>query len=374
MVRRQVLAFVLLFGASVGLVAAPRAVVRAELPESLTDQQFWQMVSDFSEPGGSFRSDNLLSNEIWFQYIIPDLKRDLKPGGVYLGVGPEQNFTYIAALEPRMVVIFDIRRGNLHTQLMYKALFELSSTRAEFVSLLFSRPIPEGLSAKSTAQELFNAFGSAATTESLYQVNFKRLIDHLTKTHKWALSEEDIDGIDYVYRNFQRFGPEINYGSSAGSGGFGGGRGGGMVNYATLMAADDGQGVSRSYLANDTLFAVMRTLERHNLVVPVVGDFAGPKAIRAVGTYLKDAGATVTAFYLSNVEQYLTQNGVWQNFCNNVASLPLTEESTFIYSQGGGRGASRGIGPGGGGRGGGLDSAYRRILPDIRSYGCRAGQ
>jgi hypothetical protein len=138
------------------------------------------------------------------------------------------------------------------------------------------------------------------------------------------------------------------------------------------MAADDGQGVSRSYLANDTLFGVMRTLERHNLVIPVVGDFAGPKAIRAVGKYLKEQGATVTAFYLSNVEQYLTQNGVWQNFCNNVASLPLTEDSTFIYSQGGGRGG-RGFGPGGGGRGGGLDSAYRRILPDIRSYGCSAG-
>jgi hypothetical protein len=160
-----------------------------DLPASLTDQQFWQMVSDFSEPGGSFRSDNLLSNEIWFQYIIPDLKRDLKPGGVYLGVGPEQNFTYIAALEPKMVIIFDIRRGNLQTQLMYKALFELASTRAEFVSLLFSRPIPEGLqtaSGKSTAQEIFAAFDGVATTDALYLVNFKRLIDHLTKTHKWA--------------------------------------------------------------------------------------------------------------------------------------------------------------------------------------------
>jgi len=375
MIRRRMLALLLLVGVS--LVATPRALVRTDLPASLTDQQFWQMVSDFSEPGGSFRSDNLLSNEIWFQYIIPDLKRDLKPGGVYLGVGPEQNFTYIAALEPKMVIIFDIRRGNLHTQLMYKALFELASTRAEFVSLLFSRPIPEGLqtaSGKSTAQEIFAAFDGVATTDALYLVNFKRLIDHLTKTHKWPLSQEDIDGIDYVYRNFQRFGPAINYNSSSGSGGFGGGRGGAMVNYAALMAADDGQGVARSYLANDALFGVMRTLERRNLVLPVVGDFAGPKAIRAVGKYLKDQGATVTAFYLSNVEQYLVQNGVWQSFCNNVASLPLTEESTFIYSEGGGRGGGgRGMGPGGGGRGGGLDSTYRRILPDVRVNGCSGG-
>jgi hypothetical protein len=362
MIRRWVLASVLLLG--VTLVAAPRAFVRADLPTRLTDQQFWQMVNDLSEPGGSFRSDNLLSNEIWYQFIIPDLKRDLKPGGVYLGVGPEQNFTYIAALEPKMVIIFDIRRGNLHTQLMYKALFALASSRAEFVSLLFSRPLPAGLGPASTAQELFAASSASATTEELYQANFKKLVDQLTKTQKLPLPQDDIDGIDYVYRNFQRFGPAISYNSSTGGGG---GRGGNMANYASLMAADDGQGTMRSYLATDALFGVMKSLENRNLVVPVVGDFAGPKAIRAVGKYLKEQGASVTAFYLSNVEQYLTQNGVWQAFCNNVSSLPLTEESTFIFSAGGGRGG------GGGGRGGGLDSQYRRILPDIKAYGCSPG-
>jgi len=365
MIRRRVLASILLLGVS--LVAAPPAFLRAELPARLTDQQFWQMVNDLSEPGGSFRSDNLLSNEIWYQFIIPDLKRDLKTGGVYLGVGPEQNFTYIAALEPKMVIIFDIRRGNLHTHLMYKAIFALASSRAEFVSLLFSRPLAGTLGATATAQDLFAASSASATTEELYQANFKKLIDQLTKTQKLPLPQDDIDGIDYVYRNFQRFGPAISYNSSSGGGG--GGRGGNMSTYASLMVADDGQGTMRSYLATDALFGVMKSLENRNLVVPVVGDFAGPKAIRAVGKYLKEQGASVTAFYLSNVEQYLTQNGVWQAFCNNVSSLPLTEESTFIFSAGGGRGG----GGGGGGRGGGLDSQYRRILADVKAYGCAPG-
>jgi hypothetical protein len=367
MTRRVSLASLLLV--CLTLIASPQARVRAELPARQTDQQFWQMVTDFSEPGGSFRSDNLLSNEIWFQYIIPDLKRDLKPGGVYLGVGPEQNFTYIAALEPKMVIIFDIRRGNLHTQLMYKALFALSANRAEFASLLFCRPLPGGYKATPTAQELFATLNSSTTSEELYQANFKKLIDQLTKTQKLPLPQEDIDGIDYVYRNFQRFGPQINYNSSSGGGG--GGRGGFMSTYESLMVADDGQGVMRSYLATDALFGVMKSLEDRNLVVPVVGDFAGTKAIRAVGKYLKEQGASVTAFYLSNVEQYLTQNGVWQAFCNNVASLPLTEESTFIFTQGAGRGGGGGR-AGLGGRGGALDSMYRRILPDVRAYNCAA--
>ena len=46
-------------------------------------------------------------------------------------------------------------------------------------------------------------------------------------------------------------------------------------------------------------------MEQKNLLIPLVGNFGGPKAIRAVGTYLKEHGAIVGAFYLSNVEQYL---------------------------------------------------------------------
>ena len=120
-------------------LAAPQADT---LPAKLSDAEFWKLIGDVSEPGGYFRSDNFLSNEAGFQTVIPELLQTTKRGAVYLGVGPEQNFTYIAALQPRMAVIFDIRRGNLHAQLLYKSLFELSADRAEFVSRLFSKPRP----------------------------------------------------------------------------------------------------------------------------------------------------------------------------------------------------------------------------------------
>src|SRR6185295_4010593 len=96
-----------------------------QVPQRLTDAAFWKLSQDASEPGGYFRAQditNLTSNELWFQYVIPDLARRAPQGGVYLGVGPEQNYTYIAALRPKMAVIFDIRRGNLDLQLMYKAI------------------------------------------------------------------------------------------------------------------------------------------------------------------------------------------------------------------------------------------------------------
>src|SRR5262249_36248084 len=145
------------------------------------------------------------------------------------------------------------------------------------------------------------------------------------------LSEDDLGGIEWVYSNFSRFGTRINYGSS-GRGGFGNG-----VTYADLMTATDAQGVFRSYLANEENFNVLKSLESKNLIVPVVGNFAGPKAIRAVGKYVKDNQATVVAFYLSNVEQYLQQDGIWDDFCRSVATLPLDASSTFIRSVRGGR-------------------------------------
>ena len=101
------------------------------------------------------------------------------------------------------------------------------------------------------------------------------------------------------------------------------------------MTAVDGSGAARSYLATEESFQFLRDLQSKNLVVPVVGNFGGPKAIRAVGKYVRDHGAIVTAFYLSNVEQYLTQDGLWGAFCANVATLPLDDSSTFIRSRSG---------------------------------------
>jgi len=300
--------------------------VAETLPDRLGDREFWKLVEDLSEPNGSFRSDNLLSNELQFQHVIPELTRIAQPGRVYLGVGPEQNFTYIAALKPAMVFIIDIRRGNLDLQLLYKALFELSADRAEFVSRLFSKPRPPGLTAKSSAVDIFGAYSTVDSSERLYGENMSSVRNQLFTKHGFDLSEEDLRGIEYVYHAFAMFGPDIKYSPV--------GLGGGTIQptYAALMAATDLTGEARGFLSSEDAFAVLKTLQSRNLIVPVVGDFAGAKAIRAVGGYLKQRGALVSAFYLSNVEEYLRQNGVWLDFCANVSELPRDGTSTFIRS------------------------------------------
>jgi hypothetical protein len=321
--------------------SSARLRVRAadeRLPTRLADGEFWRLTEEFSEPNGYFRSDNLLSNEIYFQSIIPELVQRTGPGGVYIGVGPEQNFTYIAALKPTMAFIPDIRRGNLQLQLTYKALFELSADRAEFVSRLFTRKRPAGLTSKSTANEIFAAYANVEpSAKAVYNDNLKAIDELLTKKHGFALSEDDLTGIDYVYRNFYTFGPDINYNSSAQGGAFGA-----FVSYADLMVATDGNNVNRGFLASDENFTIVKDLEQKNFIVPLVADLSGPKTIRAVGKYLKEHSATVTAFYVSNVEQFLYGSGTWTNFCGNVASLPLDAKSAFIRSTRSG-GYSRGL-------------------------------
>lgn len=204
----------------------------------------------------------------------------------------------------------------------------MSANRADFVSLLFTRNRPAGLTIRATAKELMAAYlQSPADDETLFNANLKAVTDHLTKTRSLPISAEDLAGIEYVYRNFHKFGPDIQYTSSI--------NGSGRASYATLMATNDDVTLEeRSYLANEDNFAFVKAMQQKNLIVPLVGDFAGPKALRSVGMYLRDRGAIISAFYLSNVEMYLEQNGAWERFCANVATMPLNAESTFIRTGG----------------------------------------
>ena len=323
----------------VGLWSRPLLRAADTLPSQLADDAFWKLIGDLSEPGGAFQSENFLSNETGFQAVIPRLVQTTRPDGVYLGVGPEQNFTYIAALRPKIAFIIDIRHQNMIEHMMYKALFELSPNRVEFLARLFGRKRPSGLDENPTVDELFNAYTRMPNDEDAFKKTLQEMKELLLKKHRFVFTPEDSASFERVYAVFHEFGPELNYNSPAGGGRFG--RAGGMPNYAQLMTASDRQGEKRSYLASDANYRVVRDLERRNLIVPLTGDFGGDKALRAVGQYLKDHDATVTAFYLSNVERYLfqvtgNQNGGWRRFYENVAALPLDSSSTFIRSVSGG--------------------------------------
>ena len=322
----------ILFSAAGALGVAPRpsvAQLTRAMPASLTDREFWDFFVTNSEDGGSFPSENFVSNEQTYQHVIPTLQKSVAPGSVYLGVGPEQNFTYIANLKPRMAVIFDIRRQNAMAHLMYKAIFELSPTRADFIGRLFSRTVP-AFPTTATPAELFEATSRAPMVDSVFDANRKSIIEHLTVKHGFALSPEDIRSINRVYSAFFEAGPEINYGYRAGSTGSMFSQ---YITYARLQSLTNVTGTNMAFLASEENYQTLRALHMKNLIVPVVGNFSGDKAIRGVGAYLKEHGGKVGAFYLSNVEQYLfRQFSDAPRFYRNVEALPIDSTSMFIRS------------------------------------------
>jgi hypothetical protein len=326
--RRTILfiAATCVLGAALSYIAGGSSTVRDTLPAQLSDKEFWKMITDFSESGGYFRSDNFLSNEAGYQYVIPALRRTIPAGGVYLGVGPEQNFTYIVGFEPKMAFVVDIRRQNMLEHLLYKALMESSPNRVEFLSRLMSRPRPESLGTDSNPDALVRAFEGVHASPELFEENVRWVLDYLEEKKGFGLSTEDEDRIRYIYRAFFDSGVDLHYTFVGGYGGFIG-----MPTYGDLMTESDGRTHNWNFLASEDQYKKVQRLQKNNLIVPLVGDFAGPKAIRSVGEYLREHNAVLNVFYTSNVEQYLFQDDEnWRHFYENVGTLPLDSSSTFL--------------------------------------------
>ena len=302
------------------------------IPERLDDTTFWRMVTELSEPGGWFRSDNFVSNEGELQYVIPQLQRTVPAGRAYVGVGPEQNFTYIAALDPGIAFIVDIRRQNLALHLMYKALMELSADRVQFVSALLSRPVPEGVTTESSVTELFEAFDRTPTDTVQFWNTLDAVRSHLETTHGFPMDQRDRESLFYVFASFAEGGTALSYSSGA-MGGNSNRRWGGswMPTLTQMMIETDGEGRHRSYLADESRYAAVRDLQLRNLIVPVVGNFGGAQALTAIAEWLAAHQARLGVYYASNVEQYLYMQGdAPEKFFANLAALPQDSASTFV--------------------------------------------
>ncbi len=299
---------------------------RPTLPGRIDDATFWRLFTELSEPGGTFRSENLVSNERAFPAVLPEVARRVSPTAAYIGVGPEQNFSYLAALRPRVAFIVDIRRGNAALHLLYKAIFELSPTRVEFLSRLFSKTLSKHLGPGSSANELMEGAAIGAPSRDLFTANLAAVRAQLTTQHGWPISDADLLGMARVYEAFFERGPDIRYSMRS----FRGGRP--FPTYAELMTAADASGGAGSFLASEEAYQAVRDLQARNLVVPVVGDFSGTRALAGVGTFLRDHGLTVAVFYASNVEMYLFRGDGWKTFYQNLSSLPTDGRSALVRS------------------------------------------
>jgi hypothetical protein len=317
------LVFILLLGATIPWSREEQPRAAADIQVSA--EQFASYIDTWSEPEGFFDSDNFISNETSYLHVIDDLRTRVKPGGIYLGVGPDQNFSYIVHTRPMLAIVTDIRRQNMLEHLWYKALFSLASNRAEYLALLTSRQPPQ-LKTDASLEEIVAAVRKSPASDQLLQKNLTAIKHVLVDTDKIKLSADDLAKIEYIERTFRAEGLDLRFSSI--------GRNNALMypTFEEMLLETDRHGRHQNYLSSEELFQWLKKFEAENRVIPIVGDFAGPHALRTVGAFLKSNGLRVSAFYTSNVEFYLFDRPTWARYLANVKSLPITEDALFIRS------------------------------------------
>ena len=311
-----------------GPVAAAQVPATATAPAAPAGTTpFARLVARLSERGAYFDTDNLISNENSYLHAVGELRRLGVRGGAYIGVGPDQSFSYIAAIRPEVAFIVDIRRDNLLQHLLLRALFVRAPTRVEFLSLLHGRAAPSAPRAWAARgiDELV-AYIDARGADSARVRRQRRAIASTIAGFGVPLTDTDRATIERFHGEFIREGLGLQFQTH--------GRAPQPYypTYRRLLQERDLEGRQVSFLASEASYRFVRDMQLRDGIVPVVGDLAGSHAVRAIGDHLRARGLAVSAFYTSNVEFYLAQDGTLGRFADNVRSLPRTDRSVLIRS------------------------------------------
>ncbi len=334
-VLAPVAALVFTTGACNGRAAERPANPPAAAVATVAQTGFARLIERLSEPGGYFDTDNLISNEMSYLHVMGKLREMGVTGGAYLGVGPSQNFSYMAQIRPNIAFLVDIRRDNLLQHLLYKALFELSDSRIEYLAMLFGRRGPDDAadwSGRGIHSLAAYIDGQPAASEV---VNANRMrIEERIQGYGLALSHSDLATIRRFHDAFIDAGLGLRFNS------FGRAPQPYYPTLRQLMLETDLTGTQASYLAAEGDYRFVKSMQERNLIVPVVGDLAD-HAVNAIGEYLREIGERVSAFYTSNVEFYVMRDGGFRRFAENVTDLPRGKRSVIIRSFFGGMFRSR---------------------------------
>jgi hypothetical protein len=294
--------------------------------QTRTPATFAAQVNALSEPGGHFDTDNLISNERSYLEVVPELQERVQ-GGAYIGVGPDQNFSYIAAVRPSVAFILDIRRDNLLLHLLFKALFTLSHTRVAYLAQLTGRPLPEDPSSWRAAEiDRLVSYIDGRPSDAGAIAALRTRVDAEIRRTGVLLSPQDLSTIDRFHREFITAGLDLRFRSAGRPAHWR------YPSYRELLREVDSGGRHGSYLSTEEAFQFVRSLQVDDKVIPVVGDLSGPTALRAIGRALRDRREHLSAMYVSNVEFYLFRQGRFRSWVDNLSQVPHGNRAVVIRS------------------------------------------
>ncbi|MEO7275349.1 MAG: hypothetical protein ABIX28_16910 [Vicinamibacterales bacterium] len=289
---------------------------------------FGGVIAALSEPNGYFDTDNLISNEQSYLTVLADIERAGLRGGAYIGVGPDQNFSYIAAARPSVAFIVDVRRDNLLLHLLFKALFALSRTRIEYLSMLCGRAAPADIDPwrNKSIDALSTYVDQAAVPQATAIDELRARVTSTIATFGVTLSDADRQTIDRFHRRFIDAALSLRFQS------YGRGPQSSYPTLRDLLLAVDGGNRQQNYLASEDGFQFLKGLQAHDRVIPLVGNLTGPTALVGIGRWLREHDEQLALFYASNVEFYLFREGSFDRFVANLSHIPHGERALMIRS------------------------------------------
>jgi hypothetical protein len=311
--------------------AAHAYVLAQQSAPALSDSAFAALVARISEPGGYFDSDNLISNESSYLHVLGAMRRIGVNGGAYIGVGPDQNFSYIAQIRPRIAFIIDIRKDNTLQHLLFKSLFEMARNRIEYLALLTGRPVPNDVAAwnKRSIGDIVAFLEKSPQDPDQYETT-RAMVKTKVRRYGIPLTPAELETIGRIHQAFFDAGLELRFTSLGRAP---------RPYYPTLrglLMEKDLTGKQASFLASEDDFQFVKSLQARNLVVPVVGNLAGDHALREIGKTMTQRNEKLSALYVSNVEFYLMREGTFDAFAASVRTLPHDSHSVIIRSYFGG--------------------------------------
>lgn len=264
---------------------------------------------------------NLVSNELGFQNVIPYFQQNIEVHGIYIGVGPDQNFTYISSTRPAFAFIIDIRKENQLLHYLFKACFELASSSQEYLSLLFSKPLVNRL---SSLRDIVYNFSKIEGDRNIFDKNWI-LLSQIIQKYREGVSKIEMEKIHSIYNNYFEYHLMLRTRDDAESW-----QGWPYPTYKDYLLTTDPFGHCWNFLNDESSFLWLKNMQIKNRIVPIIGDLTGKKALKAIADFAVQRGKKISTVYVSNSEKYIFNNHLFNQYMINITHLPIAERSLLI--------------------------------------------
>jgi hypothetical protein len=274
------------------------------------------VIEVLSEPETGRPADNLMTNEDSFPRVCGELARRAPAGGVYVGVGPDQNLTYLAHARVELGFVVDYRRRNLRLHLLHRALLALAADRAGYLSRLTARSLRD-VGKETDGAGLVAAARRAAWDQKQFDREVREVRRYLEPLR--IVQEEEWSDLRTIHARLSGPGVEARFLA--------------LPMYPTLgdlITTTDREGRPAHFLAAEGLYATLRSLQCEDRVIPLVGDLGSPGTLGRIGAWLRERSLGVSVVYLSDVEFFLLRGGRYEGLVQGLEALPRLEGAVLL--------------------------------------------